>query len=165
MRRTVLLLAVAACGPVTPPSTEGLTHHTGLANNHVPACLDASQCGNGTHPPAGGPHCGSWLNCRVYATAQNRCEWIHNLEHGHMVLAYNCPSGCDDVVKALTDFHAALPTPRRALVTPDPMLTSRVAAIVWGYTWTGDTVDVQKLEAVRAVQDMDAPEPGLGCTP
>ena len=108
----------------------------------------------------GGPHCPSTIPCRVHPTAQNRCEWIHNMEHGHMVLAYNCPMGCDDIVQALSAFQAASP---RSLVTPDPMLQSKVAAMVWGYSWASDAVDQAKLEAVRSMQDADAPEPGVGC--
>jgi hypothetical protein len=160
-----MLLCACACSSPAVPVPAGLTHTTGLANNHVPSCVDSSQCGTIAEPPAGGPHCGSWLPCRVWATAQNRCEWIHNLEHGHMVMAYNCPSGCDDVVQALTAFHQSLPSPKRAMVTPDPSLKSKVAAMVWGYTWAGDSVDTAMLEAVRSVQDQDAPEPGLGCNP
>ena len=34
---------------------------------------------------------------------------------------------------------------RRALVTPDPLLKTKAAAMVWGYTWAGDAVDVSKL--------------------
>jgi hypothetical protein len=167
MKRAVAVLSLfAACSGkpvVTPPA--GVTHTPGLANNHVPGCIAPSACGSGDEPPPGGPHCPSWLPCRVFTTAQNRCEWLHNLEHGHLVLAYNCPQGCDDVVQALTGFHASLPSPKRALVTPDPLLKTRVAAIVWGYTWAGDSVDVEKLDAIRSLQDTDAPEPGLGCNP
>jgi hypothetical protein len=141
-----------------------VVHRTGLANNHVPSCSDASMCGSGDEPPPGGPHCPSWLTCRVWADPQNRCEYIHNLEHGHMVMAYNCPSGCDDVVQALTAYWNALPSPRRALVTPDPKLPKKVAAMVWGYTWEADAVDTAKLDAIHMLQDVDAPEPGLGCT-
>ena len=53
----------------------------------------------------------------------------------------------------------------RDRLTPDPRLTSKVAAMVWGYSWAGDTVDVAKLDAVQAMQDVEAPEPGLGCQP
>ncbi len=165
MRRVALVLIAAACSgkaPSMPGPDAGLDHVTGLANNHVAACMTPSACGSGHEPPVGGPHCPSWLRCRVHETAQNRCEYIHNLEHGHMVLAYNCPSGCDDVVQALREYQALH---GRSLVTPDPMLQSKVAAMVWGWSWAGDSVDVAKLDAVQSMQDVDAPEPGLGCQP
>jgi hypothetical protein len=164
------LLATIACGPVRPPPTVGdggldLIHRTGLANNHVASCDDPSICGDGQEPPLGGPHCPSWLNCRVWATAQNRCEYIHNLEHGHMVLVYNCPSGCPDVVDALTQYWASKPDPKRILVTPDPLLKTKVAAMVWGWGWQGDAVDTARLDDVASHQDQEAPEAGLACSP
>lgn len=158
----MLCLMSCSAKPVPPPP-EGLIHRTGLANNHVATCDDATICGDGQEPPVGGPHCAAPLACRVYTAAQNRCEWVHNLEHGHMVLAYNCPSGCDDVVAALQAFYDGLPAPKRALITPDPKLQTKVAAMVWGYAWTGDAVDAAKLQLVRDQQDLEAPEAGLGC--
>ena len=50
-------------------------------------------------------------------------------------------------------------------MTPDPLLKSKVAAMVWGYTWAGDSVDTAKIDAVRMMQDVDAPEAGLACNP
>src|SRR4051812_40431001 len=120
---SLLALTVVGCGKkMTMPVPDGLVHVTGLASNHVPSCVDASMCGSGDEPPLGGPHCPMPSACRVWTAAVNRCEWIHNLEHGHLVMAYNCPSGCDDVVAALTSFWTSMPSPRRALVTPDPLL-------------------------------------------
>ncbi|MBL8956026.1 MAG: DUF3105 domain-containing protein [Myxococcaceae bacterium] len=161
MRRLLVLMFCAACTGNTAPVPDGVTHVTGLANNHVTSCTDQAACG-GNEPPVGGPHCGSWLPCRVHTTAQSRCQYVHNLEHGHMVLAYNCPSGCDDVQAALAGYQQSH---TRVLLTPDPRLSSKVAAMVWGYSWAGDTVDVAKLDAVRSMQDVDAPEAGLGCAP
>lgn len=167
MRRALGVLVLVGCSSppplVVPP---GVTHFTNLVSSpHVPSCTDASRCGSGDEPPPGGPHCGSLVTCRIHGTAQNRCEWIHNLEHGHLVLAYNCPAGCDEIVSALAGYHQALPYPRRAVVTPDPRLTSKVAAMVWGFTWSGEAFDMEKIEAVRSLQDVEAPEAGLGCSP
>jgi hypothetical protein len=167
--RSSLVLLLVACGPVKPATTAdggaGLIHRTGLANNHVPSCIDPTQCGDGQEPPLGGPHCPSWLNCRVWDSAQNRCEYIHNLEHGHMVLVYNCPSGCPDIVDAMTTYWMSKPDPRRILVTPDPMLKTKVAAMVWGWGWQGDTADTARFDDVFSHHDEDAPEAGLPCTP
>lgn len=153
MKRFAFLMLVACSSSTVPP----------IDNSHVASCTDESKCGNGMEPPPGGPHCSSTLACRVFTTPQGRCQYIHNLEHGHLVLAYNCPSGCDDVVQELRGIHAAAASPKRVIVTPDPLLKTRVAAMVWGHTWAGDTVDLAKIRAVQDQQDRDAPEAGLGC--
>jgi hypothetical protein len=154
------VLLAAACGSTVAPP--GLLHRTGLMAVHVTTCNDDSICGDGLEPPLGGPHCPSTLSCRIYDTPQLRCEYIHNLEHGHLVLAYNCAAPCDDVIAALSAFQRESP---RSLVTPDPKLKTRVAAMVWGWGWAGDSVDLAMLRAVRMKQDVDAPEAGLGCAP
>ena len=38
--------------------------------------------------------------------------WVHNLEHGYVVVSYNCPTGCDSDFQALNAWYHTLP--------PDP---------------------------------------------
>lgn len=157
-----------ACDP--KPSTAvgdaGLTHHFNLEAIHVASC-DSSACGEKANPPLGGPHCSAWSACRVFDAPIARCVWLHNLEHGHAVLAYNCPNGCPQTVSALTTHwqRARDAGNARVLMTPDPNLPTQVAAIVWGWGWWGDTVDAEAIEAVLSHQDEDAPERGLPCSP
>lgn len=164
MKFLLLVWCLAACSPAMPAGPV-LLHRDGLVGTHVPSCVMDSACGDGQEPPLGGPHCPSPLACRDYPTAQNRCEWIHNLEHGHLVLAYNCPAGCPDVEQKLRAVWAAQPDPKRALVTPDPKLTAKVGVLVWGWGWLGESVDDDAVAAVIAKQDVDAPERGLACAP
>ncbi len=169
-RVTALLLGAlssfVACGkpaPSQPDASLGLEHHIGLATTHTATCSDA--CGEAANPPLGGPHCGTVSSCRVFTDPVPRCEWLHNLEHGHVVLAYSCDGGCPEVVSALekvrSDANAAGNT--RVLVTPDPLLPTRVAAMVWGWGWTGDAVNLDAIRAVMAEEDVDAPEAGISC--
>ena len=163
----IAALALAACGkpPAPPPSQDcsalSFTRATNLAANHVATCSES--CGNGANPPSGGPHCGSTLACRVYDSAQESCRWLHNLEHGHLVLAYSCPAGCPEVVGALTAYWQERPSPRRMMLIPIAGMPRRVAAILWGETLLMDDVDTAGLDCLRARQDVSAPEPGLGC--
>ncbi len=137
--------------------------HQGGGNNHVASCGDPS-CGNGINPPTAGQHCGSTSTCRVHQTEVGRCLWIHNLEHGHAVLAYNCPEGCPELVADLQAIWDAAPSPKRMLITPDPNLPTRVAAVVWGYSHSADTVDAEAIGCLLQHQDEEAPEAGLGCS-
>jgi hypothetical protein len=160
------LVLLAACGArkVTPPDAGEALRAPGLTGTHLGSCDDPA-CGNGANPPLGGDHCPMWLPCRVWDTAQPRCEWIHNLEHGHAVLAYNCPTGCADLVKQLTDVWNGRGDPKRILVTPDPKLPRRIAAIVWGFGWQGDDFNAAAIDEVLSHQDEEAPEKGMGCLP
>lgn len=168
-RAALLLLLLVGCGvkpsPVKDAGTAGFLTAPSLTGVHVATCEDPT-CGNGLNPPLGGNHCPSWLPCRKYDQPQPRCQWIHNLEHGHAVLAYNCPDGCPDIVNGLNALWDSLqpnPTRKRILVTPDPNLPFKVAAIVWGFGWQGDAFDAAAINDVLSHQDQQAPEAFLGC--
>lgn len=135
--------------------------------SHVATCSDPT-CGNGENPPTGGPHCPSPTACRTWTVEQPICNWVHNLEHGHVALLYNCPGGCADVTSALDGFRnqaKASAGVARALVTPDSTLPKKVGVVVWGYSWIGDEVNEDAIRCVMAHQDEEAPEAGLGCSP
>ena len=159
-----LALCLVGCGARKPLAADGgeVLRAPGLRGVHLSSCADPG-CGNGANPPLGGDHCPTALACRVYDTAQPRCQWVHNLEHGHAVLAYNCPGGCPDLVTQLNGIFAA--HAGRLLVTPDPLLPRRVAALVWGFGWQGDVLNPSAVDAVLSHQDEEAPEPMLGCAP
>jgi len=173
-RRLVLLAAgvLLACAPhqgqpdaggdvwgdggFDPAACSRLEHHDTGVGYHTQDCMDPT-CGNGFNPPTGGLHCPVWLSCKDYATAQSRCNWIHNLEHGQAVLAYNCPSGCPDVVTTLEAIRNAQPQAangvRQIIITPDPQLPKRAAAIVWGWSWSGDDIDVDAIKCLLSHRD------------
>lgn len=179
---SLALLVVAGCSggsvsPEPPPSggvkvdagvceTKSLVHALAADSHHTASCTDA--CGNGLNPPTGGPHCTVWLNCRVFDQAQPMCNWVHNLEHGHAVLLYNCPTGCPEIVDSLKkvwDDAGAGGRARRILITPDPELPGKVGAVVWGWSWVGEEFDADAVNCILSHQDLDAPEAGLACSP
>ena len=75
---------------------------------------------------------------------------MHSLEHGAVVLWYNCPEGCADEVAQAQAFIDALPADplcagtsarQRAVLVPSPALGSRWAASAWGWTLTASCFD------------------------
>jgi hypothetical protein len=129
------------CGPgVDAPPLEGQTH--------VSVGTKVRYAAN---PPASGSHYPFWRQpWEMYATQVPREEWVHNLEHGGIVLLYNCPTPCPDVVDALTAIRLGRQPDRfnaiRILGTPDLEMPRRVAAVAWGWRWQGDSVDADAIE-------------------
>ncbi|MBJ6762607.1 DUF3105 domain-containing protein [Myxococcaceae bacterium JPH2] len=172
----LLAAPLLACGSTTPqPEPEPqdcsrftITTSEPASANHVATCISTG-CGNGEEPPNAGPHCPTWLSCREYTEEQPRCSWLHNLEHGHAVFLYNCPEGCPDEVAKLREAQAqALAGSNgvhRALIAPDPRLPKRVAALLWRHTYLADSADPEALRCLLKLQDVDANEPGLACSP
>jgi len=43
-----------------------------------------------SNPPTSGPHNADWIRAGVYASPQDKYKLIHSLEHGYIVVHYNC---------------------------------------------------------------------------
>lgn len=133
---------------------------------HLPTCTPVDY---GTNPPSGGNHWGIWANFKEYQNALPREVYVHDLEHGAVVLAYNCTTACPDVLDALRSVTAqsdsdsrCLQFPggpeRRIIITPDPKLNTPIAAAAWGATYTATCIDEPSLFAFIAEHYAKGPE-------
>lgn len=43
-----------------------------------------------SNPPTSGPHLETWVKPGIYAIPQSEGELIHSLEHGYVIIHYNC---------------------------------------------------------------------------
>ncbi len=125
-----------------------------------------------TNPPSSGPHYPVWADFGVYDFPLPRGFWVHNLEHGAVVVTYNCPDGCEDEVSEASAWLAELVPdascsagPPRVLIVPDPELDVRWAASSWGFTLRADCFDAAAFSAfyVAHVGQPIAPE-GFLCS-
>ena len=92
------------------------------------------------NPPSSGTHSGSGRVYKTYTKPFLPGFWVHNLEHGAMVITYNCPGGCAAELAEAQAFIDSLPTDcpaavnaqkRRIIMLPDPELDVRFAASAW----------------------------------
>jgi hypothetical protein len=132
---------LGTCGAVDILDDEGSAHVS--QNTEVPY---------GSNPPASGDHFQIWAAYgRTYASLE-RGFWLHNAEHGAIVLLHRCdPATCPDVISGLEDAVRAFPADaaceapvrQRALVVFDPLLPEgvEVAAIAWTRSYTATCVD------------------------
>ncbi|MCY1078518.1 DUF3105 domain-containing protein [Archangium lansingense] len=166
----LLLSSLLACEPSGPEdcSRYGVTLSPVPATARHLTCASTA-CGDGLNPPTSGDHCSDTLRCRVYDAEQNRCVWLHNLEHGHVVFLYNCPEGCPELVATLDSFRQEAKVGSngviRAIVAPDSRIPTRVAALMWRRSWGADAPDADAIRCMMQHQDAEAPEPELACLP
>jgi hypothetical protein len=115
--------------------------------HHVTTCSSVDYA---TEPPSGGPHWPVWAARGKYTAAIPRELYVHNLEHGWVVLSYRCKSACPDVVAALEKaFDDAQDNYcvangdglSRVLLAPDPDLETPIALSAWGATYTATCID------------------------
>ncbi|MGH7439919.1 MAG: DUF3105 domain-containing protein, partial [Polyangiaceae bacterium] len=126
--------------------------------NHVAVCTTIDY---GTNPPSSGDHYPIWASYKTYASPIPEGFWVHCLEHGAIVLTYNCAVGAGDAgdatecaaeVQAAQQMIDSLPADpacvqlaegvsRRVVMTPDPKLDVRFAASAWGWTLRASCFD------------------------
>jgi hypothetical protein len=102
-----------------------------------------------TNPPSSGNHYPVWAAYRSYDIAVPHGFTVHNLEHGAVVVSYNCPSGCADEISRVNTWLASLPADpdcessgtKRVIVVPDPTLDVPFAAAAWTWTMRADCFD------------------------
>ncbi len=139
-----------------------------LSREHVPIGTVVQYDSN---PPSSGPHYPIWAAYQAYTTPVPREYYVHDLEHGAIVLVYNCPDagGCPDVAAALQKVSDSLPDDPlctsagegvrvRTVITPDPLLDVPVAAAAWGWVYRAQCVDLPTLEAFAAAHYGQGPE-------
>lgn len=174
MKRAFVVLALAACGddggvdePMEMPVGEcdGVLHSIPEESGaHMPAGTSIEWLSN---PPATGAHFPSWAAWdRIYESLE-RGYWLHNAEHGGVILLYNCPLGCPDVVDELVavardaapDDTCTAPVAKRVLIAKDPLLPegTQVAAVAWNRYYTASCFDEYVATFVRT-QYRHAPE-------
>ncbi len=121
-----------------------------VAGAHVPVCSPVTYNSN---PPTSGPHYPNWAKFQRFAAPVGRPFWVHDLEHGAIVISYNCPDGCAQDLDALQAMLAVRPADanctaavrNRFVITPDPLLDVKFAASAWGFALRSDCFDLAAL--------------------
>jgi hypothetical protein len=167
---TALLLA-AGCGGGTSSSSPGPLPSTDPACVMTEAGVQSegwSHVAEGTsvtyrsNPPASGTHYPVWARYEAHGTTVPRPYWVHNLEHGAIVLLHR-PDAPAAAVTALRDTLRALPNDPacghpRALLTPDPALPRPFAAVAADRTLLGDCVNADAIRQFTLTYRNRAPE-------
>lgn len=81
-------------------------------------------------PPAGGPHNPCWATWGEHPEPVPDDNFVHNLEHGGMVILHDCEGGCIPDFQALDNFVAG--TPDWLLVTPYEGAGAPFTGLTWG---------------------------------
>lgn len=124
-----------------------------VASHELDAPIHVTECSRidySTNPPSSGQHYAVWAAYQTYDFPVPRGYWVHSLEHGAVVISYNCPDGCPDEVAEIEAFIDSLPVDprcvpydldRQVILTPDPLLDTRWAMSSWGHTLRAKCID------------------------
>lgn len=139
------ILVLSACGGEDTPATgqqfanEGQTH------------VDPGTPLNPKHyPPSSGNHYPMPLPWRFYDVEQADGYWVHDLEHGGVVILYNCGGQpCNDLKKQLDGLYSKIKLDkfqeRKLVVTPNSKINTKLAIIAWTWVDQMDAFDETRL--------------------
>ena len=136
--------------------------------NHVPVDQPPTY---DTYPPSSGDHFAEWA---VWGKAEGVVPapyWVHNLEHGGIVLLYRCDGDCTALVDELTALMeaaapdsdcAGVPPGKKILLTEDPCLPEgiNVAAVAWEWAYVSPCLVSKGIEGFILEHYDMGPEPG-----
>jgi hypothetical protein len=145
---------VSNAGRLTFQTYSGPTLGTPGTDEGTPSHIDPStQWTYKSYPPTNGPHYSvSGSAPDPWGTVDTLVEgqFVHNLEHGGIVVLYNCPSGsdCTSLKNSLTNYVQKLaplePTYNEAKIIMTPYsngMQKKVALVAWKYIEFLDSYD------------------------
>lgn len=113
---------------------------------HVPAGIPVRYR---HHPPTSGLHWPKPAPWGDYEQEVPEETWVHNLEHGGIVILYRCETPCPDLVRQLREVYASFPKSKyghvKILISPYSKLKTRLAALAWSWIDELDSFDRNRL--------------------
>lgn len=132
------------------PGVDTLIPNEGAA--HVPV---NEQVDYDANPPASGPHWSAGgiapVAAGVYEEALEEEQWIHNLEHGYVVILFDCRGPCQPTFIEQLDelFEAAPPSEMfgntKLVISPYDGLPFAIAAVAWDHQLHLESFDQETL--------------------
>src|SRR3972149_3580844 len=107
-----------------------------------------------SNPPTSGPHTSVAVGPGVYDEPVPKETAVHNMEHGHVVVWYNCGGGSQPLEEATCGIlrqqlaaivNEAIQDGERVLMTPYGEMDHRIALTAWQFLDTFDEFDDQRV--------------------
>jgi hypothetical protein len=97
-------------------------------NAHLPSQNTPYDAYN-SDPPTSGPHAPQRPRWGVFASPLPKPLQVHGLEDGGVLVQYNCPDGCPDLVAQL--LRVVQRYPEFVILAPYPGMRTRIALTAW----------------------------------
>jgi len=124
------------------------TTASGGLYQHVP---DTQPLQYDHHPPNHGNHYDTPMPWGAYDSPVPEGRFVHNMEHGGVVVLYNCPSGCADTVNQLKNLMNVLPREKfgevKLVVSPYSQSDHMITLSAWDYEQDLDAYDFNTIKA------------------
>ncbi len=111
-------------------------------NRHVQTLNEAIPNYN-SDPPTSGPHLSYIAPWGIHTEPIPRQLQVHNLEDGGVMVQYNCPDGCPDLVAKLRAIVSSYD--RQVILAPYPGMKTRLALTAWTRLDAFDDFDEKRI--------------------
>ena len=122
-------------------------------NRHVQTVNEAIPPYN-SDPPTSGPHLPYVAPWGIHTEPIPRQLQVHNLEDGGVMVQYNCPDGCPDLVAKLRAIVSSYD--RQVILAPYPGMKTRLALTAWTRLDAFDDFDEKRVRGfITAYRGID----------
>ncbi len=122
-----------------------------LGNQHIES---PQRAGYNSQPPTSGPHYESIARWGVHDEPIPDELQVHNLEDGGVLIQYNCPDGCPELVEELA--RVVRRYSRQVILAPYPEMEARIALTAWGRIDAFEEFDEKRIiRFIRAYRGLD----------
>lgn len=148
-----------------------------LGRGHVPV---GTKVDYNSNPPTSGKHYEEWIKAGVYDEAKDDRNLVHSLEHGYIIMSYNCSFGsqtnqkepsrsaeatssgkvseeCQKLIEQLK-FIFEKKGKHKLIVIPRPNLDSKIALTAWNYLDKFNDFDEKRIEVFIDAHRDQGPE-------
>lgn len=165
MYGVIAVLVVAgillASGPITSALSGGSSavqdrQFDNQGQEHITA--GAAHAAYNSNPPTSGPHLPDPARWGIYDQPIPDETLVHNLEHGGIVIGWNCPAGCPDLVAQLKALAGQYRSKVVLAPRPDPTQPNRMTLTAWRWLDAFDEYDDARIRAFIAAHKDKGPE-------
>ena len=107
-----------------------------LGREHIPE--EGSHAPYNSSPPTSGWHYDRWASWGIKSEPLPPELFIHNMEHGGIILHYNCPDGCPDEIEQMSEIVSLTD---ETILMPNPDMESRFTLTAWNWLLTMEEYD------------------------
>jgi hypothetical protein len=111
-----------------------------------------------SNPPTSGPHDPSPAAWGIYDRQLPDEVLVHNLEHGGIVIYYNCPQACPELVQQLKDVAGQYRSKVVLAPRPNADVKTRIQLTAWTWLDQFDDFDAARIKAFIAAHKDKGPE-------
>lgn len=140
-----LVVVLAVVANMQRPAVDLGTRMPDEGRTHVP---DTTTPQYHNYPPTSGPHYDAPAAWGSIDATLPEGRFVHNLEHGGIVILYKCADNCEAVKASVAQVYNQMPAePQfhevKVVATPYSRMDHPFAVLAWDYLHEMDTLDVR----------------------